>query len=39
MDRGIHRHSGCPVNNIIPDWNDMVYNGDIENAQDITFYQ
>ena len=33
MDCGIpYCHSGCPVNNIIPDWNDMVYNDDIENA-------
>ena len=24
--------TGCPVNNIIPDWNDMVYNGEIETA-------
>jgi glutamate synthase (NADPH) small chain len=28
MDCGIpFCHSGCPVNNIIPDWNDMVYRG------------
>ena len=33
MDCGIpYCHSGCPVNNIIPDWNDMVYNDDFENA-------
>ena len=33
MDCGIpYCHSGCPVNNIIPDWNDMVYNEDFENA-------
>ncbi len=33
MDCGIpYCHSGCPVNNIIPDWNDMVYNDDIESA-------
>ncbi len=33
MDCGIpYCHSGCPVNNIIPDWNDLVYNEDIENA-------
>jgi glutamate synthase (NADPH) small chain len=26
MDCGIpYCHSGCPVNNIIPDWNDLVY--------------
>jgi glutamate synthase (NADPH/NADH) small chain len=28
MDCGIpFCQSGCPVNNIIPDWNDLVYNG------------
>ncbi len=28
MDCGVpFCHSGCPVNNIIPDWNDMVYRG------------
>jgi len=28
MDCGIpYCHSGCPVNNIIPDWNDLVYKG------------
>jgi glutamate synthase (NADPH/NADH) small chain len=28
MDCGIpFCNSGCPVNNIIPDWNDLVYNG------------
>ena len=33
MDCGIpYCHTGCPVNNIIPDWNDMVYNGEIETA-------
>jgi len=27
MDCGIpYCHTGCPVNNIIPDWNDLVYN-------------
>jgi alpha-ketoglutarate-dependent taurine dioxygenase len=26
MDCGIpFCHNGCPVNNIIPDWNDLVY--------------
>ncbi len=25
-------HSGCPVNNQIPDWNDLVYRGDWKNA-------
>jgi glutamate synthase (NADPH/NADH) small chain len=24
--------TGCPVNNIIPDWNDLVYNGDYRQA-------
>ncbi len=33
MDCGIpYCHSGCPVNNQIPDWNDLVYNGDWEEA-------
>src|SRR5213079_2665147 len=28
MDCGIpFCHTGCPVNNQIPDWNDLVYNG------------
>src|SRR4051794_29855858 len=28
MDCGIpFCNNGCPVNNIIPDWNDLVYNG------------
>jgi glutamate synthase (NADPH/NADH) small chain len=26
--------TGCPVNNIIPDWNDLVYSGDYRNALD-----
>ena len=25
-------HNGCPVNNQIPDWNDLVYHGDWEDA-------
>ena len=25
-------HNGCPVNNQIPDWNDLVYNGDWQDA-------
>jgi glutamate synthase (NADPH) small chain len=25
-------HTGCPVNNQIPDWNDLVYRGDWETA-------
>ena len=28
MDCGIpYCHQGCPVNNIIPEWNDLVHNG------------
>jgi len=25
-------HNGCPVNNQIPDWNDLVYEGDWKRA-------
>ena len=33
MDCGIpFCQSGCPVNNIIPDWNDLVYRGDWRTA-------
>lgn len=33
MDCGIpFCQNGCPVNNIIPDWNDLVYRGDWERA-------
>ena len=33
MDCGIpYCHTGCPVNNQIPDWNDLVYNGDWQKA-------
>ncbi len=33
MDCGIpFCHSGCPVNNQIPDWNDLVYHNDWEEA-------
>ena len=33
MDCGIpYCHQGCPVNNIIPDWNDLVYQGDWRRA-------
>ncbi len=28
-------NSGCPVNNIIPDFNDLVYQGDWQNAIDV----
>ena len=33
MDCGIpYCHNGCPVNNQIPDWNDLVYSGKWEEA-------
>ena len=33
MDCGIpYCHQGCPVNNIIPEWNDLVFNGSHRNA-------
>jgi glutamate synthase (NADPH) small chain len=33
MDCGIpYCHTGCPVNNQIPDWNDLVYRGDWKEA-------
>ncbi|HSI40392.1 MAG TPA: glutamate synthase subunit beta [Xanthobacteraceae bacterium] len=35
MDCGIpfcHGPNGCPIHNQIPDWNDLVYNGDWEEA-------
>ncbi|MDD4947976.1 MAG: glutamate synthase subunit beta, partial [Gallionella sp.] len=28
-------NNGCPVNNIIPDWNDLVYRGDWKEALDV----
>ena len=35
MDCGVpYCHSGCPVNNQIPDWNDLVYTGMWEEALD-----
>ena len=35
MDCGIpYCHNGCPVNNQIPDWNDLVYHGDWKQAAD-----
>ena len=35
MDCGIpFCHSGCPVNNQIPDWNDLVYHGEWREAFD-----
>ena len=36
MDCGIpYCHRGCPVHNIIPDWNDLVYRGDWREALDV----
>lgn len=36
MDCGIpFCHNGCPVNNIIPDWNDLVFRGDWRQALDV----
>jgi len=36
MDCGIpFCTSGCPVNNIIPDWNDLVYRGNWKQALDV----
>ena len=33
MDCGVpYCHTGCPVNNQIPDWNDLVYQSDWEEA-------
>ncbi|MFC6153245.1 glutamate synthase subunit beta [Nocardioides yefusunii] len=35
MDCGIpFCHSGCPLGNIIPEWNDLVYRGDWDGAAD-----
>ncbi|MEY4951596.1 MAG: hypothetical protein RL299_20, partial [Pseudomonadota bacterium] len=36
MNCGIpYCHNGCPVNNIIPDWNHLVYEGDWRAALDV----
>jgi len=36
MDCGIpFCHQGCPVNNMIPDWNDLVYKNDWPNSIDV----
>jgi glutamate synthase (NADPH/NADH) small chain len=36
MNCGIpYCHNGCPVNNIIPDWNHMIYEGDWKNALEV----
>ena len=33
MDCGVpYCHTGCPVNNQIPDWNDLIYHGDWQAA-------
>ena len=36
MNCGIpHCHTGCPVNNIIPDWNHLVYEADWQDALEV----
>ena len=36
MDCGIpYCHNGCPINNIIPDWNDLVYQNKWQEALDV----
>lgn len=36
MDCGIpYCHQGCPINNIIPDWNDLVYQGNWREALEV----
>jgi glutamate synthase (NADPH/NADH) small chain len=36
MDCGIpYCHQGCPVNNIIPEWNDLVHNGNHQTASQV----
>src|SRR5690349_11661134 len=36
MDCGVpFCNNGCPVNNIIPDWNDLVYEGDTRQALEV----
>jgi len=36
MDCGIpYCHQGCPINNIIPDWNDLVYRGEWRAAVEV----
>jgi len=36
MDCGIpYCHTGCPVNNIIPDWNDLVYRDEWRSALEV----
>ena len=36
MDCGIpYCHTGCPVNNIIPDWNDLIFQGNYREASEV----
>ena len=36
MDCGIpYCHQGCPVDNIIPDWNDLVYRSEFKKAAEV----
>jgi glutamate synthase (NADPH/NADH) small chain len=36
MDCGIpFCHQGCPINNIIPEWNDLVYHGEWQHALEV----
>lgn len=36
MDCGVpYCHTGCPVNNMIPDWNDLVYRGKWREAAEV----
>lgn len=36
MNCGIpYCHNGCPVNNLIPDWNHLIYEADWKNALDV----
>ena len=36
MDCGVpFCNNACPVNNIIPDWNDLVYKGDLQRALEV----
>ncbi|GMQ93416.1 MAG: glutamate synthase subunit beta [Acidimicrobiia bacterium] len=36
IDCGVpYCHTGCPINNIVPDWNDLVYRGNWREAIDV----
>ena len=38
MDCGVpfcQSHDGCPIDNLIPEWNDLVYNGRWRDALDL----